>query len=45
MIEIRRDLYMDEDTGERDSNLGMIAQDTAQAIAAAREAVLRSPNW
>jgi N-formylglutamate amidohydrolase len=40
MIEIRRDLYMDEDTGERDSNFARIAQDTAQAIAAARQAAL-----
>jgi N-formylglutamate amidohydrolase len=38
MIEIRRDLYMDEDTGERSSNLVEVAEDIAQAIAAARNA-------
>jgi N-formylglutamate amidohydrolase len=43
MIEIRRDLYMDEDTGERHSNLTKVAKDTVQAIEAVREAARLRP--
>ena len=38
MIEIRRDLYMDENSGERRATLADVAADTAIAIAAVREA-------
>ncbi len=37
MIEIRRDLYMDENTGERRATLADVAADTAIAIAAVRQ--------
>jgi N-formylglutamate amidohydrolase len=38
MIEIRRDIYMDENTGERRATLADVAVDTAMAIAAVRQA-------
>jgi hypothetical protein len=38
MIELRRDLYMDENTGERRATLADVVADTAMAIEAVREA-------
>jgi N-formylglutamate amidohydrolase len=38
MIEIRRDLYMDEETGERNSSFTKVAEDVVRAIDAVRQA-------
>jgi N-formylglutamate amidohydrolase len=43
MIEIRRDLYMDEETGERNSNFSKIAEDIARALGVVRQAARVHP--